>query len=544
MISAAAERVVVIGLDGATYDVLRPLMQLGVLPNLEQLLRDSAWSNLQSVEPCVTPAAWSTFQTGADPLLHGIVDYRYFDHRQGSVLMNTTARLDRATIFDCLSAAGEQVVSLSLPMTWPVPPAVSGLVIGGIDSPSSNVTLRPYPEFAQRLAARGIDLRIDSIWHRRPRSFEELHDRVEHTMTSFRQQATAAQLADQSIDWRCMVVQFQALDSIQHRCWHLLGIDTATCAAPNAWTTEVHRAFRALDRAVGKLVELAHRRNATVFVVSDHGFGPFREKISVREVLRRRDLLAPATIGQRLQFRAVRNLWKARRWARKTLYGRATNSMRRPLGSLDSIDWRRTRAVALHGAMSGLLYLVTPERFGRGPVATSSQHRQALAETMAAFREAAHPETGEALFETIIDVASTTGADPLEHCLPDVIAIPSPGFHARVKADRRPKLVPADPDLTGTHRASGVLMISGSGVAPGHRCAAHLRDVAPTLLSMLGVAGGESMQGESLSEAWNLDLPITADERHAPAMSGWQAGMSVDDQALVEQRLRELGYID
>lgn len=429
-------------------------------------------------------------------------------------------------------------------MTWPAPDTVDGLIVGGIDSPSAMAAMQPYPEFARRLATAGVELSIDSIWYRRPQSLEEVTDRVKHTVTSFRNQAVAARLADKMIDWRCMVVQFQAIDALQHRCWHLLEVDPSTGAAPHAWTTALQRAFRGLDQALADLFELAAQRSAAVLIVSDHGFGPFREKISIREVLRRRNLLAHASLQQRIQFRTLRNTWKARRWVRRFVKGGTNNSMRRPLGSLDSIDWRRTRAVALHGTMAGLIYLVTPDRFGRGAVATAAQTDQALIETMAAFREAAHPETNEPLFAQVIDVRRRLGRCPLDLCLPDVVAIPTPGFHTRVKADRRPKLVPADPDMAGSHRERGVLMVAGAGVAPGKRAPAQLRDVAPTLLAMLGIPGHEQMQGRALAEYWTTGRQAPMPRRQTRASTAQRHAMSASDQRLVEERLRQLGYID
>ena len=62
-----AARVLAIGLDGATFDVLGPLAADGTMPNLATLMRESALLQLNSVEPTITPTAWTTFQTGCDP---------------------------------------------------------------------------------------------------------------------------------------------------------------------------------------------------------------------------------------------------------------------------------------------------------------------------------------------------------------------------------------------------------------------------------------------------------------------------------------------
>jgi len=75
--------VIVIGLDGATLDVLIPLAKQGLMPRMGELLKKSAYGPLTSVIPPVTGPAWTTFMTGMMPDRHGLMD---FVHRtEGSV---------------------------------------------------------------------------------------------------------------------------------------------------------------------------------------------------------------------------------------------------------------------------------------------------------------------------------------------------------------------------------------------------------------------------------------------------------------------------
>lgn len=141
-------RMLVIGLDGATYDVLQPLVESGVMPQLRAFMQRAALAELHSTEPAVTPTAWTTFQCGCDPGVHGIYDYRYFDQRVGEVRLNHAGRVPVPTLFDAVSQTVGEVVSLNLPMTFPVASGVRGLVVGGLDSPSLDATLAPYSAFA------------------------------------------------------------------------------------------------------------------------------------------------------------------------------------------------------------------------------------------------------------------------------------------------------------------------------------------------------------------------------------------------------------
>ncbi|MBL9123056.1 MAG: alkaline phosphatase family protein [Planctomycetaceae bacterium] len=547
----SSPRVLVIGLDGATYDVLMPLAAAGVMPNLATLLTRAALVDCQSTQPAITPVAWTTVLTGAQPEEHGILDYRYLDAESGALRLNQARRVRVPNLFDAVGRSGD-VVSINVPMTYPAPSNLGGLIVGGLDSPSTAAVLEPYPEFARRLRASGAWYGLETIWKRKPESFAELSQNVTATQADFRGRVAAAKIADKLHDWRLMLVQFQTLDSLQHRCWHLLGLESAPGGHPE-WIARLREALRTLDDCLGELIELAARRRAALVIASDHGFGPFREKISLAELLRQRDLVVRADAPRHVAHWLWRKTWRWRRsLARRWQPGRSTANIERPLASLAPIDWARSRAVALHGNLAGLVYLNTAARFGAGPISTADQYDGALAETMAAFREARHPETGEPLFVDVFATRERLGCDPLECSWPDVVAIPADGFHTRPKFDRAWRLMVPDPKLTGTHRAAGVLMIDAPGVQPGDSCRANLRDVAPTLLQMLGGSTPASMSGRVLGELWgrgDMVPPSTArtGARHSsPSPSRFVvAGQpSPQAQATVEARLRELGYIE
>jgi predicted AlkP superfamily phosphohydrolase/phosphomutase len=393
---------------------------------------------------------------------------------------------------------------------------------------------------------------LDTIWKQKPESFEELSRGVALTQADFRGRLTAAQIADTMHDWRLLVVQFQTLDSLQHRCWNLLGLEGASGGSPR-WTARLREALTTLDECVGELCDLAARRRAAVVVVSDHGFGPFREKISLAELLRKRDLIVPADAPRHALHWLVRKAWRAQRSLARRLHpGRSAAGAERPLGSLAPIDWRTSRAVALHGNLAALVYLNTAARFGAGPIVSADQYDSALAETIAAFAEARHPETGEALFVHVEATRGQLGCDPLERSWPDVVAIPADGFHTRPKFDRAWRLMVPDTKLTGTHRTSGVLMIDAPGVQLGHTHSAELRDVAPTILAMLGGRQPVSMTGRVLNELWTGEETPAEKPRATHLASAPDANHAFDQphafsataQAQVESRLRELGYIE
>ena len=77
------DRLVVLGLDGATWTVLDPMRRRGLMPNLDALLAGAAHGTLTSTIPPVTTAAWTTMMTGCNPPRHGVFDHRYYDAAAG-----------------------------------------------------------------------------------------------------------------------------------------------------------------------------------------------------------------------------------------------------------------------------------------------------------------------------------------------------------------------------------------------------------------------------------------------------------------------------
>src|SRR4051812_16177091 len=204
---ATADRVMILGLDGATWSVLDPMRSRGLMPNLDALLQRSAHGTLRSTIPPVTSAAWTTMMTGCSPGRHGVFDHRYYDAAAGQMKVNHAARVRVPTVWHQLSQAGRSIVSLNLPVTYP-PLAIRGVVVSGMDAPHLDAALSGAPAFAERLRSEvpGYHLRV--LWKRPPQDLAELTHNAQETAEVFRARAEAALLADRMVpDWSALMVQ-------------------------------------------------------------------------------------------------------------------------------------------------------------------------------------------------------------------------------------------------------------------------------------------------------------------------------------------------
>ncbi len=541
------ERLLILGLDGATWTVLDPMRRRGLMPNLDALLARSAHGTLRSIVPPVTTAAWTTVMTGCGPARHGLFDHRYYDTDAGQMKVNHSGRVRVPTFWHLISQSGRPVVSLNVPATYP-PLGVRGVVVSGMDAPHLEAALSGAPEFARRLRAEVPNYTLRYFWKRAPLSLDELAENARLTAESFRGRAEGGVLADKVVpDWAALMVQFQNLDPFQHRAWRYLNVDETGIDNP-PWNAAAGSVLRGLDEAIGLLIELADQRKAAILVVSDHGFGPCQGRIHVNRILVEAGVARLPGLSGRLGRRARQAVDRFRLWgAKREDPGARASSFDLSVAAQFPFDWKRTLAFAPHQDTAAMIYLNSASRTAGAPIQTVRQLDEARAAASDALSRARHPETGKALFPKIVATAEAYGIDPAREGYPDLIALPDDPYWVRTKLAPGTAWVEADPNLPGTHRPEGIVALAGSGIAPGRTLAADLPDVAPTVLKLLGLPIPPHMEGRPLACLGSAPTAAARQDPPAPAVTGPhqpQFDYTPEEQAIIEQRLADLGYLE
>ena len=137
-------KVLLVGLDGATFDVLCPLAEAGRLPHLKRILDEGAWGVLKSAIPPITPTAWTSVFTGKNPGKHGIYDFQEIDRQTYHRRPIHTNRHREKTIWDLLSEAGRRSIVVDVPYTYP-PRPLYGRMLTGYGTPRRPETVFTYP---------------------------------------------------------------------------------------------------------------------------------------------------------------------------------------------------------------------------------------------------------------------------------------------------------------------------------------------------------------------------------------------------------------
>jgi predicted AlkP superfamily phosphohydrolase/phosphomutase len=484
--------------------------------------------------------------TGCSPAKHGVFDHRYFDAESGRMRVNHSGRVRVPTIWQRISEAGRSVISLNLPGTYP-PPRVNGVVVSGMDAPHLEAALSGNREFARMLEAEapGYDLRY--FWKRAPRSLEELVENARLTSESFRGRAEGGLVADRFVpDWSVLMVQFQNLDPFQHRAWNHLNVDQTGLEQPD-WNHAARSVLEGLDDAVGILLELASKRGASVLVVSDHGFGPCLGRIHVHRILIDAGVASLPGMRGRLRRRLRQARDNLRLWREKRIDpGARSSSFDLSVFAQFPLDWNRTLAFAPHQDTAAMIYMNTTALRAGAPLRTHRQIDAARAEAAGALCDARHPETGVPLFPRVISTAEAYDVDPVREGYPDLIALPDENHWVRTRLAPGRAWVEADANLTGTHRPEGIVAFADGGLSPGRTLDANLLDIAPTIMKYFGLSVPEKMEGIPLGGARGARASYREDERSSPLAGPHQPQFDYtpEEQAIIEQRLADLGYLE
>lgn len=539
---------VLIGWDGATFNLLLPWMKSGALPNLASMCARGSARKLRSVIPPVTPAAWTSILSGMNPGKHGILDFNEFnatDYLQKDKLINST-HIAGTTIFDLLSERGLSVCSLQMPLTYPAWP-INGLMLAGIPNPDDSqcYTYPPDQDFGP---LRPFKMRPDL-------SYEELYENHR-----FHIQKLTDICCDQIRQGHDLVaVYFRESDDFHHLYWRLLdescpGYDAKEAAKIG---NPIKSIYEALDASLGRILEAAG--NSSCFLISDHGgtaIGVRRFYLNVWLAQQGYLKLNQSFLGsvERLLYTAAKAVRPLFSWYRlqqiqgQLKLGQVAARMR---NNTDAVAWESSRAFAILpcGPTVGI-QLNVRGRESRGAVNPGADYERLRSELIEQLKAIKDPNGNRVVLDAVRREEIFSG--PYLDRMPDILVSIEEGITVRSDFGRnvwgtaRPVELR---DLSGEHDMDGIFAASGKDVhSAGFLPTASLLDVAPTLLYALEEPVPQSMDGHVMEDIFHPDYcavhtPKVGAAREVSVREG-QDVYSAEEDAAIRDRLQALGYLD
>jgi predicted AlkP superfamily phosphohydrolase/phosphomutase len=546
-------RVWVIGLDGATLDLIKPWAEAGYLPTFGRLIREGTWGEVKSTIPPITGPAWISFMTGTNPGKHGVFDFTY--RRPGTYDFPPVTGENRRqpTLWNILSQAGKRVLVLNVPMTYP-PEPINGLMVSGL--PATSLVTFPkelaaeikakipdyivYPDPGQAYSDQGINVFLD---------------RVEKSITGGLKMWHEYNAQEK---WDFAMILFNATDVIQHAMWKFMSPIHPQYNPEKArlYGDSILNVYRRFDSALAEIMDDMDD-NTVLWVMSDHGFGPFHQFIHVNTWLIREGLMA---LRPNLITRAKATLFKIGfspmpvynllmsiglgKFKREVVRGKS-QKLRLIFLSFDDVDWSKTIAYSLGNI--GQIRINLKGREPQGSVEPGAEYEKAINDVIDRLTKLRDPKSGELVIETI-HRREEIYSGPATEDGPDILFLPRRleyfGFGEYEFGDHR-IVVPVDRGISGTHRMHGIGLAWGKPIAANKLHNARLEDLAPTILHLMDFPIPAHMDGRPLLEALREDAHIPPPQQ-GPAwtdQNGPINGLNEEDEEIIRQRLSDLGYV-
>jgi predicted AlkP superfamily phosphohydrolase/phosphomutase len=533
-------RAAVIGLDGAAWHLLEPLLAAGAMPRLDALRRRGAWGTLASTVPAYTPPAWSSAVTGVGPGRHGIYGFHAGNAQAERQELVHSGRLRASALWEMANSQGATTGIYNLPLSYP-PLPLEGWMVSGMMTPGYGDRLRGFafpPEVEAEVLGREPDYVVDvsGNWE------QDWRDAAlaERMLASLEQRARVlrALLEDRPVDLVFAVLE--APDRLQHVYYRYLDPAEGGYGSPEgrALRPTIVACFTAMDAIVGLLDDYAGAEGG-VLVCSDHGFTSWEVSVHTNALLQRWGLLKLKRGARVLQSRAARAAVPV---AKRVLPARAA---RRAKGTtFAAVDWGRTKAFASPIPQQGVFVNVAGrERFGVVPPAEVGPLEN---EIIRRFEELTGPD-GRPVTDVVHRAEDVLGPGAAPGA-PDLFPVLR---NHRYELDD--EVFHRDPftDLghlpRGVHHPEGIVLLAAPGARAGARLSGSVVDVAPTLLHMAGLGVPEGLDGEVLAAGFApgalAENPI---QRVAPVVSERREGSSPyspEEERVIEESLKGLGYL-
>lgn len=536
----AGRSLLVVGLDGATWDLIGPWARQGRLPLFQKLCGEGACGPLRSVTPNLTPPGWTTAFTGVNPGKHGIFDFFTLD--KGSESLRVVSSRDRKApaLWEILASRGVRSGVFNVPNTYPADP-VPGFFVTGMGTPGFAGAWAHPEEERERIPkehpafAFGADHRIIEQG-----DLKGFLDAVYALTDSQEKLAQELVLRHKP---QVLVFVYDDLDRVMHFFWRYMDSRHPRHEKAQPELAEaILNYHRRIEEGIVGLRTAMGGDETDLCILSDHGFGPLHTDVFMNRVLSEWGYLrtkpeAEEIIKKPLWKRALKKVvpQETRTWVR-------TNVKPSPLGNpLGFIDWQRTKA--LYASVSGRsVFLNVRGRQPRGPV-PPADYASLRAEVASRILDLKDPETGNPVAQAVHPREEVYKGPYVENA-PDLV-IQEDGRYAYRVDWQEESFAPASQygvDKSGSHRPDGILLLHGPSfkAAPGLK--AKLEDVTPTLLAALKLPTGSDMDGRILHEA--LAQPPGVGKADYASLRGPAANaLAKDEEAQLAERLKGLGYM-
>ncbi len=476
-------KVIVIGLDGATFKILEPWAKSGELPGIAKLLKKGSYGVLESSIPFFTSPAWKCYSTGKFPNKLGVYHFLSLDFTNGLIKPVSSTSFRGLEIWDYLGILGFKVAVVNMPTTYP-PKKVNGIMISGPVIPSNDYT---YPkELRSHIEKLGYKPDNNPAVEIRKHEGLELELAKENIRSKFN--LLYEYLLPNDFDFIHLTIFIT--DTLQHYFFdnkHML---------LNLW--------KEIDKCIVRLLKEVND-NTIIILMSDHGFTKLKGVFYLNSWLEKNGYISLSKRGLILRFMNKLGLYsenlqklldkvKLLRLSRKIIPEKLRGSIPNKRSEIwidfasPLINWHSTRAIMIG---EGVIY-INPMLSNRDAI---------VDDLIKKLSSISSPIDGKKVCEKIYKTSelygSSSGKDP------SIIILPAEGYLLKNKIAKTEWSSEIE-KWEGTHDPYGIFIAYGKGIKKDYKIKnARIYDIAPTILHIFGCPVPNDMNGRVLIEIFD-----------------------------------------
>lgn len=497
--------VIVLGLDGANWNLVDPWLKTGRLPNLQTLRSSGTHGDLESCLPPVTCPNWRCYSTGKNPGNLGAFWWERIDTEARSLSTPNSRSFHSHNYWDYLNDEEESVGIVNLPMTYP-PFEIDDYMIAG--GPGSEATDYATPDDVQN----ELD-ELDYALHpprsiRSPDDYDaaaDIVDLVENRFSTF-----LNLLQSRDVDMAHLTAFYSNV--LQHWFWR----DEPT---KQVWDV--------IDRYIGRI---RHEfPEATLVLMSDHGCRNIETVFYVNSWLEREGYLVTEGSGSLFQnmgisqgriLAAIEPFDILQRVASKVPNDLKDRIPEDDQGfkrdqKLELVNWEHSTAVA---SGQGLVYVIDEE---------------VRDQLMTDLRDAQSPITGDPIASDVY-AREEVYSGPYVDLAPDIVFDQYPGVHTPGVIGDNPAFTEPD-GWQAENVRTGLYLFDGPAVEKEGPAEASITDIAPTLLHAMNCAIPSDMDG--------TPLDVFPDDPEYCDPLPYEDDDGIQGSKQIKSRLEDLGYL-
>lgn len=476
---------IILGLDGATFNIINPLIKEGKLPNFKKIIDNGVYGNIINPGYLASPTAWTTLTTGVNPGEHGLYDFLSVTENHEFKLNLSTDKKTRS-FWDILNLKS---IIVNMPGTYPMIYDNENLtVVGCMLTPglSSDFT---YPkELKEEILDKIKDYKINLDW--------ELYADNESGFMADLKKMTDARLRlfdylMENNQWDIFLGVVIGTDRLQHLFWD---------------KENIFEIYSMLDIYIGKLLKkIEKEEDIILFVISDHGFGEIDNLFYLNTWLKENGYLSIKR--ERIPYWLMRKLGINREFITKVLkkLGVDTESLRMRLSDriknlapptetnlFQDINWKKTKAFFFG---FGNLYINKELRFKGGIVSIGN---------VANLKEDIKKklEQHEAV-KKIHDRNELFKGRDLDSG-PDLLVELNERYAFAKSLGN--KIVTERKDMKADHLPEGIFLAYGNNIKRRYKRDLNVLDFAPTLLYSMAGKKDWNMEGKVASDIFEREI--------------------------------------